>query len=990
MNVINRKYPISPHRANYIQAIKALCHNFLILLIVICSLSARAQIKDIGTPFINNYPKNIYNASNQNWSIAQNKKGFMYFGNNDGLLEFDGKYWTLYPLPGKTIVRSLLIKGDTIFAGGFEEMGYFLPDADGKMRFTNLSGLIPDYFRSFDEIWKIQATEQGIVFQSFRNLFVYKNGKIRVIEPFSSFFGQSFIVKDFLYIVDRKRGLQKLTDRGLETLINDPLFQRTEIRSLLTMANGELLVGTSTEGAFILEPSGLQPWNSQVNASLKLHELYTGITLSGDSYAFGTVQNGVYITDQNGIVFQHLNRSRGMQNNTVLSLFQDWHNNLWMALDNGIDYAEINSPISLLDFNYNLEATYASIEHNGLLYAGTNQGLFFIKLSALRNSAEGDEKFNLVPGTEGQVWCLQVFDNELLCGHNTGCFTIRDGKATKISTLPGYWTFIRHHDNSDTLIAGTYNGLAVFTKKVRQWTFSHEVKGFKESSRTILEQGNTIWMSHGYRGIFSIELNPDLTHAQNVRLYKSSNGLPENLPYNIHKIDQQFNVSTNDGLYRFDNKADHFYKNPKYSDIFKDLPFIDKIIKDKWNNLWFFTNNTMGLVREDAEGKYTTELTPFFRINSMLLPSFEHLFVQDAGNVFIGSQEGLIHFSSRFDHTAQRESDPTYLRSVRFASSDSVIHIPLAAKIGFESNQQKRLLPFRFNAVVFQFTSPSYEYPGSTRFSYRLRGYEEEWSSWETESFKEYTNLKEGDYTFEVKSQNIFGDESTAVFFPFRIRPPLHRSQAAMVLYTLLLILFFTGNIVFIRRRIKKARLTEMLKRKKQLEEQAQAFREQSLTTEKEIIHLKNEALSNEMNHKNKELANATLNLVHKNKILTDIKEQFSQLYREREESERKHQVSQLIRKINKEIKNEQYQEVFNAYFDEVHSDFISRFKEAYPHLTPRELRLSAYLRMNLSSKEIAPLMNISVRGLEISRYRLRKKLNIDHTVNLTDFIMSF
>lgn len=970
-------------------AIKVGRINFLLLLVLAYPWESQAQIKDIGTPFINNYPKNTYQASNQNWSIDQNDKGFMYFGNNDGLLEFDGKYWTLYPLPGKTIVRSTLIKGDTIFAGGFEEMGYFLSGADGKMKFTDLSALIPEYFRSFDEIWKIHSTAQGIVFQSFRNLFIYQNGNIRVVEPFSSF-GQSFMVKGSMYVVDRKRGLQRLNDQGLETVLNDPLFQRTEIKCLLPMAEGELLLGTSTEGIYILGPSGLRSWETPVNARLKLHELYTGITLSGNFLAFGTVQNGVYITNQNGIVFQHLNRSRGMQNNTVLSLFQDRHNNLWMALDNGIDYAEISSPISILDFNYNLEATYTSIEHKGLLYAGTNQGLYFIKQSELRNSAEGDEKFTLVPGTEGQVWCLQVFDDELLCGHNTGCFTIRDGKATKISSLPGYWTFIQHHNNSDTLIAGTYNGLAVFIKKAGQWAYSHEVKGFKESSRTILEQDNTIWMSHGYRGIFSIELNSDLTRAQNVRLYKSSNGLPDNLPYNIHKIDQQFNVSTSDGLYRYDNKADRFYKNPKYAEVFKGLPYIDKIIKDKRNNLWFFTNNQLGVVREDASGKHTTELTPFFRINSMLLPSFEQLFVQDAGNVFIGSQQGLIHFSPRFGQSNQREGDPAYIRSVRFAANDSVMQVPLTTVKEYEKKGNKLALPYRFNAVAFQFTSPSFEYPGSTRFSYRLRGYEEEWSPWRTESFKEYTNLKEGDYTFEVKSQNIFWDESAAVVFPFRIKPPLHRSQAAMVLYTLLLLLFFAGNFVFIRRRIKKARLSEMLKRKKQLEEQAQAFREQSLTNEKEIVNLKNEALSNEMNHKNKELANATLNLVHKNKILTDIKEQFSQLYQEREESVRKHQISQIIRKINKEIKSEQYQEVFNTYFDEVHSDFVSRFKEAYPELTPRELRLSAYLRMNLTSKEIAPLMNISVRGLEISRYRLRKKLNIDHAVNLTDFIMSF
>lgn len=971
------------------RALKALCANLLLLLIISLAGQAQAQVKDIGSPFINNYPKNTYKASNQNWCIDQNDKGFIYFGNNDGLLEFDGKYWTLYPLPGKTIVRSMLIKGDTVFAGGFEEMGYFLPDVDGRMKFTDISALIPEYFRAFDEIWKIHDIEQGIVFQSFRSLFIYKNNKIRVVEPFSSF-GQSFMVNGSMYVVDRKRGLQKLTDRGLENVLNDPLFQHTEIRCLLPMSTGELLLGTSTEGLFTIDSQGLHPWNAPVNTDLKLHELYSGITLSGDFLAFGTVQNGVYITDLNGKILQHLNRSRGMQNNTVLSLFQDWHNNLWMALDNGIDYAEISSPISILDFNYNLEATYTSIEHNGLLYAGTNQGLFFIKLSALKNSAEGDEKFTLVPGTEGQVWCLHAFDNELLCGHNTGCFSIRDGKATKISNLLGYWTFIRHRDNSDTLIAGIYNGLAIFTKTKGHWAFSHEVKGFKESSRTILQQGNTIWMSHGYRGIFSIELNADLTLAQNIRLYKSSNGLPGNLPYNIHKIDQQFNVSTSDGLYRYDNKADRFYKNPKYSELFKDLPYIDKIIKDKQNNLWFFTNNQMGVLRETPEGKHLTELTPFFRINSMLLPSFEHLFIQDAGNVFIGSQEGLIHFSPRFNQATQRKSDPTYLRSARFISNDSVIHISARATTSLEKDGQKFTLPFRFNEVAFQFTSPSFEFPGSTRFSFRLRGYEEGWSPWATESSKEYTNLKEGDYTFEVRSQNIYLDESNAENFSFRIRPPFHRSQAALVIYILLLMLFFAGNFVFIRRRIKKTRLSEMLKRKKQLEEQAQTFREQSLTAEKEIIHLKNEALSNEMNHKNKELANSTLNLVHKNKILTDIKDQFSELYKEKDEAERKHQISQLIRKINKEIKNEQYQEVFNDYFDEVHTDFVKRFKEEYPQLTPRDLRLSAYLRMNLSSKEIAPLMNISVRGLEISRYRLRKKLNIENSVNLTDFIMSF
>jgi len=97
-----------------------------------------------------------------------------------------------------------------------------------------------------------------------------------------------------------------------------------------------------------------------------------------------------------------------------------------------------------------------------------------------------------------------------------------------------------------------------------------------------------------------------------------------------------------------------------------------------------------------------------------------------------------------------------------------------------------------------------------------------------------------------------------------------------------------------------------------------------------------------------------------------------------------------LLKKVNKELKNEKHQELFDSYFDEVHQDFITRLKDDYQNLSPKELRLCAYLRMNLSTKEIAPLMNVSVRGVEISRYRLRKKLGLDHDTNLADFILSY
>jgi len=82
--------------------------------------------------------------------------------------------------------------------------------------------------------------------------------------------------------------------------------------------------------------------------------------------------------------------------------------------------------------------------------------------------------------------------------------------------------------------------------------------------------------------------------------------------------------------------------------------------------------------------------------------------------------------------------------------------------------------------------------------------------------------------------------------------------------------------------------------------------------------------------------------------------------------------------------------EKFSYHFDQVHSNFIKRLKQGYPNLTPKDQKLCAYLRMNLTSKEIAPLLNISVRGVEISRYRLRKKLSLNKEENLSEFMMSY
>ncbi len=966
----------------------------ILLLLSFITNHSYAQIKETGLPFINNYPKSVYNAGTQNWAIAQNSKGFMYFGNNDGLLEFDGQNWQTHLLPVQTIIRSLQAVGDTIYSGSFEEIGFFALSPDGKMEFNSLTSLVPKPYRSFGEVWKIHETPNGIVFQSYLYIFIYNNQKITVIKPKSTF-TYSFYANGKLLVVDKENGIFELTPSGLKFRFNHPLFQQDEIRSIMETNSADLLIGTFNKGMFVLKGNELSAWESSLNNELADNTLYSAIRLQNGFYIFGTIRNGIYITDANGTIYQHINRQKGLQNNTILSLFEDNRNNLWIGLDNGIDYVEINSPLSILNYNYNIGSTYATIEFGGNLYVGTNQGLYAIELNSLSNRYLNN-KFSLIKGTEGQVWSLKVIDDQLLCGHNYGCFLIEGNNATRISGIQGFWDFLEYSGSADTLLAGTYNGLVKMIRDNKSWKVENLVKGFSESCRFVEQDSDgSIWIAHGYRGLFHLELKNDLSAVRKVTLYNKGHGLPEDLPYNLNKINNEILVSTKDGFFAFNKKKNTFIRQRNFNEIFKEQAFISKLVKDKTGNFWHFSVNKMGVYRLQEDGGFNNIEIPFYPVNKMLIPYFESIYLRDSKNIFIGSQNGLIHYNPEF-LINYRVANAVYIRKVTFENAENPISFynpRLRGEINEKSlkNSVQAEMPYRNNSIKISFASPGYERQNGTLYSYRLVGFEKNWSAWDKNIFKEYTNLSEGIYTFEVKAMTSYHSVGETSTYTFRIKPPFHRSVAAYIVYTILFILLIIGNLYYQKIRIGKARANELQKHEKEMSSQAMLFREQALIQEKEIVNLRNETLLNEMNHKNRELANSTLNLLHKNKILTSIKLQLSDLIQKSSENtDQKHEISGIVRKINKELGNEKHQEAFDSYFDEVHQNFIKRLKEAHPVLSPKELRLCAYLKMNLSSKEISSLMNISVRGVEISRYRLRKKLNLDRETNLTDYILNF
>lgn len=148
---------------------------------------------------------------------------------------------------------------------------------------------------------------------------------------------------------------------------------------------------------------------------------------------------------------------------------------------------------------------------------------------------------------------------------------------------------------------------------------------------------------------------------------------------------------------------------------------------------------------------------------------------------------------------------------------------------------------------------------------------------------------------------------------------------------------------------------------------------------------IEREKLDNDLEFKEKELTTHALHLAHKNEVLLDLKSQLKEL---KSSSPNSRNYQKVINTINLDINNDNNWEQFRTYFEDVHKDFNSKVMRNYPEVSNNDLRLMSLLKMNLSSKEIANILNISTEGVKKARYRLRKKLNLTTEDSLQELVI--
>lgn len=903
-----------------------------------------------------------YKAANQNWMLGQHNNGYIYVANNDGLLEYNGSFWKLYPSPNETIIRSVNVIGNKVYTGAYMDFGFWEKDQTGMLKYISLPEKLNLKVLEDEQFWNIIEYSPFIVFQSLSQLYILNTdtNSIRTLKAPNGI-AKSYFVNGNVFFQTPYNAIYLVTNGEASLYLNDALLQTNKVINMF-MVNGRQLLLTEGNGFYEVVNNTLVKWGTTTNQALENASVYSAIKLKNGGFAVGTISKGLMVFDAAGSLKYTIAQKDGINNNTVLSLFEDSEGNLWMGLDNGLEC--INATSSILKFNDKtgiLGTVYAIEVYNGNLYLGTNQGLF-VKPENI------DAPFTLVPGTNGQVWSLFKYDNRLFCGHDKGTFVI-DGlgnTAKIIFNSSGTWMFSTVANQENVLLQGNYEGISVLKKEGNEWAFSKKINGFDLSAKHFVATDSLeVFVSHEYKGVFRFTLDNKLNLHSKVEVETSA---PKGKNAAVSTLSGNVFYASKEGFFSWSKSRKVFEIDSAVTKTINENGYASgKCIADTSGRLWFFSLNDINYLTNSllSDAKRVVSIpVAYALINPM--NGYETLVETNNNTVLIGSTDGYLELNVTYNSPPSYKIylDNVLLKNIKGNSFQG------AVEGGSSFNQA-------YNHIAFSVAVPEYNKFATKEYSFRLKGYNDEWGPWAQNPKIEYNNLPFGSYTFEAKAKISNIETENSVSYNFTIKRPWYFSYWALALY----MIGTLGLVIAVHNVYKKYYQNQQ---QKIIEESQRKLEYERVQNEKVIIELNNKQLQNDIENKNRELAASTMSLIKKNEFLTDIRNKLKNSQAASDPA-----MKSVFRDINKDLNEEDTWNLFKEAFNNVDKDFLNKVKALHPALTPNDLRLCAYLRLNLSSKEIAPLLNISARSVEVKRYRLRKKMDLPHDDSLVEYVLS-
>lgn len=948
---------------------------FPLLLLIHIASSANCARQIVFVPPAFNYTPNGYGAGNQNWSVAQGDDGVVYVGNDYGLLSFDAVNWKLYTLPNKLSVKSIFIDNslgeEKIYVGSFEEFGFFRKNNKNELHYHSLKHLIKDYALYNDEVWTINKMGDDIFFQTFSSYFIYNesSNSVKAFKPFPAplYF---FKVEEKLYAQFIDDHFYKYDGAQFRLLLTRDKLGNDDVVAVLPF-HRELLLITSGNGLFSYNPvsGNLRRFPTNIDRELKSETINRGITLSDSTFVLGTLNNGLYALKTDGKILWRLNRDNGLYNNTVLGLFKDTDQNLWVALDNGLSFIQSLSPLSFFE----PQRTRIGMAEDILitknrLYIATNQGIYSF-----------DEERNIfqLPGFNVQSWFLRNFDGQIITGNNTGTSFIENDRNIEISGTSTGGTDMKavRMYNRDFLLESTYTALQVYLRNSSgKWIYSHKVADFFDLILRIeFDHSGNIWANHMYKGVYKLRLDEQLRKVVHREFYSvlDSTERPTK-PVRAMKLRGRILFTNGKRFYTYDDIEQKIISFDRLNSELPNLADTQNIVAVNDTSFWFIRPEEYTLVSYESKKYRIADRIPFAILNNPPNTGRGNIYVDEKGVSYFCLNGGIGKYVYNAFAPSSQSSRPTISRMWSYNRKKDI-------RNNLDVSRENTIR-YAENNLTFEFQYPDFS---KKKFYMEcfLENYDSRWTTVASDLTVSYTNLPANNYLLNVRVLNGSGIELSRFSIPFRVKNPLYKSGWAVFAYCLLiasLLLFLIG--IYIRAAVKK--------RNKIFEQQEKERIAQLARQEKLIAEMKSEKLENELTYKSKELANASMLIISHEELMNKLKKEI--LENMKTGKINRFYGINLVKMIDNSLSGEDEWALFQQNFDLIHENFFRKLTDKYPALTPGDLRLCALLRLNYSSKDIAKMLNLSLRGVEAARYRLRKKLFLNEEENLHSFIINF
>lgn len=706
-----------------------------LLVLLLCPAVFAARDHERGLPQMTIFRTEDHGAGTQMFAAAQDARGRLYFGNLDGLLVYDGAWWTVVPLPNLSAVFSIATDGrGRVAVGAIDELGLVESDDSGQFRYRSLLPLLPSDSRAVGDVSSVCAYGDGFVFAGDQ-LLVETNGSVaRVLDRRHVDQRACFNAGGKTYVADGD---------GVLELGGPRRFAGKQVDLLLPSG----IVAIRNEGLFTLDG---QPFAPAAAEWLRGKPIVAGTQFADGRLVIATRNDGALVLGAQGGIQQVIDPLAGLLRSSIRAAVGDREGSLWLCLDNGLARVDLASTLTVIDERLGLPGSVlAARRHEGTLYAGTNQGTFVLDTSSGGTAAPWPHA-RRIEGAPAPAWGLLPDGDGMLVAGGGGI--VRAGKDGTVTRVAGsealrVYDLLRDSRDPSRIWAGARNGLWLLVRTPAGWRVDHAVAGTPGYTRNCVEHGDALWCGTTFDGIVRIDRDERVTR------FGSGEASPS-------IIGGQLVMMQTGRILRIEGSG--FAPDPRFRGV-EIGSRVYRIAEDAGRNVWV-APQPPALIRRRADGTYDPKTEPVVRAAAI---DIQDIYVDDDGVVWFCSERGLLRLERR--RPASTLPRPL-LRSIRIASGELLA-------------QTAAVVPHAFQRLRIEFAALSSA--AGVRYEFRLDPADRAWSKPGTQPFIDYTNLDAGDYTFRLRTRMPDGGASDEVRWRVTVLPPWYREPWALALWLL-------------------------------------------------------------------------------------------------------------------------------------------------------------------------------------------------------------